>query len=85
MFTLSGLIFLRNRLCRKPAYTHERVRTFNIETQVLTQMYFHDEYEITNGRAGYEIKSIPVESHGETLDDKEHQEQSFLPVLREHP
>lgn len=48
-------------------------------------MYFHDEYEITNGRAGYEIKSIPVESHGETLDDKEHQEQSFLPVLREHP
>lgn len=58
---------------------------FNIETQVLTQMHFHVEYEITNGSEGQKIKSIPVESHGETFDDKEHQELSFLPVLREHP
>lgn len=61
-------------------------------------MHFHSEYEIINGSEGQEIKSIPVESHGETLNDRhkrhmerhlmrllEHQELCFLPVLREHP
>ena len=43
----------------------------------------HAGYQIINGSKGYEIKSTLVESHEEILDDKKHQELSFLPVLRE--
>jgi len=37
-------------------------------------MYFHTEYEIINSSERHEITLILVESHGEILEDKVHQE-----------
>ena len=68
----------------KHTRTQERPSAIQYRALGLNTDASHTGYQIRNGSKGYEIKSTLVESHGEILDDKKHQELRFLPVLRAH-